>query len=167
MQEKQTGNQEHTALLKLKEKFPEEILSVYKFRGDTTVLIKKDNLIEVMQFLRDEPSLQYNQLSSISAIDYLKLSQKERFGIIYHLQSYKYNNRIAIKVLISDDYASIESLYGLWKTADWQEREIYDLFGITFLNHPNLIRIFLPEDFEGHPLRKDYPLKGRNERKKF
>lgn len=167
MQKERAESQEHPTLLKLKEKFPQAILSSYTFRGDTTISIKKDNLLEVMQFLYNEPSLEYKHLSSISGIDYHNLSNQERFGIIYHLNSYKYNDRIAIKVLLSEEELSIDSVYAIWKTADWQEREIYDLLGITFRHHPNLKRIFLPEDFKGHPLRKDYPLKGKGERQKF
>ena len=167
MQPEEAKNQEHPTLQKLREKFPQVILSVYEFRQDTTILIEKENLLKIMQFLHNESSLSYHHLSSISGVDYLHSSQKDRFGIIYHLLSYKNNQRIAVKVLLPEEEPCIESVYHIWKSADWQEREIYDLLGIVFQHHPNLNRIFLPEDFKGHPLRKDYPIKGTGEREKF
>jgi NADH-quinone oxidoreductase subunit C len=158
---------EHPAVIKLQEKFPLAIISIEQFRGDITILIEKEHLLEVMQFLCNEPSLHYDHLSSINAVDYLNLSRKERYGIIYNLLSYKYNNRIAIKTFVSEGNPTIESMHSIWKTADWQEREIYDLLGIMFSNHPNLKRIFLPDTYKGYPLRKDYPLKGYGERDKY
>jgi NADH-quinone oxidoreductase subunit C len=167
MKSEEIKKHEHPAVIKLQEKFPLAIISIEQFRGDTTILIEKEHLLEVMQFLRNEPSLHYDHLSSINAVDYLDLSRKERYGITYNLLSYKYNNRVAIKILLPEESPTIESMCSIWKTADWQEREIYDLLGIMFNNHPNLERIFLPDTYKGHPLRKDYPLKGYGERDKY
>lgn len=167
MKSEEIKKHDHPAVIKLQEKFPHAIISIEQFRGDTTILIEKEHLLEVMQLLRNEPSLYFDHLSSINAVDYLDLSRKERYGIIYNLLSYKYNNRITIKILLPEENPTIESMYSIWKTADWQEREIYDLLGIMFNNHPNLERIFLPDTYKGHPLRKDYPLKGYGERDKY
>lgn len=159
------GNQ---VLAKLKATYPDSVIEAKEFRGDITVTIKKEDLLSIMQFLKDDEELKFNHLASISGIDYLKMEDVEgRLAVVYHLYSFKNSRRLAIKTFVSEDSLEIDSVYSLWKTADWQEREIYDLFGITFKGHPLLKRIFLPEDFEGHPLRKDYPLKGRGERSRF
>jgi NADH-quinone oxidoreductase subunit C len=167
MQSEEIKKYEHPAVIKLQEKFPHTIIAIEQFRKDITILIKNEHLLEIMQFLHNEPSLHYDHLSSINAVDYLNLPETERYGIIYNLLSYKYNNRITIRILLPEENPTIESMYSIWKTADWQEREIYDLLGITFQNHPNLKRIFLPNEYKGHPLRKDYPLKGYGERDKY
>ncbi len=160
--------EKNQALTKLKAAFPNSIIEAKEFRGDITVTIKKEDLLSILQFLRDDEELKFNHLTSISGIDYLKMEDVEgRLAVVYHLYSLKNNRRLAIKTFITGDSLEIDSVYSLWKTADWQEREIYDLFGITFKGHPLLKRIFLPEDFEGHPLRKDYPLEGRGERSRF
>jgi len=159
------GNQ---VIAKLKAAFPDSVIEVKEFRGDITVTIKKEDLLSIMQFLRDDEELRFKYLASISGVDYLKMEGMEnRFAILYHLYSFKSNRRLAIKTFILENSPEIDSVYSLWKTADWQEREIYDLFGITFKGHPGLKRVFLPEDYEGHPLRKDYPLEGRGERSRF
>jgi len=159
------GNQ---VVAKLRATFPDSIIEVKEFRGDITVTIKKEDLLAIMQFLRDDEELRFNYLVSISGVDYLKMEGVEmRFALIYHLCSFKNSRRLAIKTFVPEDSLEIDSVYPLWKTADWQEREIYDLFGISFKGHPALKRIFLPQDFEGHPLRKDYPLEGRGERSRF
>ena len=159
------GNQ---VVVKLRATFPDSIIEVKEFRGDITVTIKKEDLLSIMQFLRDDEELRFNYLASITGVDYLKMEGVEtRLAVVYHLYSFKNNRRLAIKTFVPEDSLEIDSVYPLWKTADWQEREIYDLFGISFKGHPALKRIFLPEDFEGHPLRKDYPLEGRGERSRF
>ena len=159
------GNQ---AVDKLRATFPDSVIGVKEFRGDVTLTIKKEDLLSIMQFLRDDKELRFSYLASISGVDYLKIEgEGSRFAIIYHVCSLKSKRRLAVKTFIPEDSLEIDSIYSLWKTADWQEREIYDLFGITFKGHPALKRVFLPEDFEGHPLRKDYPLEGRGERSKF
>lgn len=159
------GNQ---ALAKLRATFPDSIIEVKEFRRDITVTIKKEALLSIMQFLRDDEELRFNYLASISGVDYLKIEGVEnRFAVVYHLYSFKNNCRLAIKAFVTEGSLDIDSVYPLWKTANWQEREIYDLFGIIFKGHPALKRVFLPEDYEGHPLRKDYSLEGRGERSRF
>ena len=140
----------------MEEAFPEAIEGVVSFRGESTVVIRKDNLIDIATFLRDEPDLAFDFLSMVCAVDYLPANP--RFEVVYHLYSTKHLTRIRLKVRLEEDDPQVESVTALWPTADWHERETYDMFGIRFSNHPDLRRILLPEDWEGFPLRKDYPL---------
>jgi len=103
----------------------------------------------------------------MTAIDNLTLGGFERFSVVYHLLSHETAERVTVKAYVSEDQAELPSVESIWKTADWQEREIYDLFGISFIGHPNLIRIMNPDDYQGHPLRKEYPRLGRKERDDF
>jgi NADH-quinone oxidoreductase subunit C len=127
-----------------------------EFRGELTIIVTAERIAEICQFCRDEPSLQYNYLSDLSGIDYYP--QEPRFGINYHLYSMRYNRRLRLKTLWSDGDPDMPSVSGLWPNANWFEREVYDLFGVPFAGHPDLRRILMPHDWEGHPLRKDYPL---------
>ena len=103
----------------------------------------------------------------MTAIDNLTLGGFERFSVVYHLLSHETAERVTVKAYVPEDKPELPSAEYLWKTADWQEREIYDLFGILFKGHPNMIRIMNPDDYQGHPLRKDYPRLGRKERDDF
>lgn len=145
------------AVVKLKEKFASSIIEVVEFRGEVTVTIKKEDLLAVLAFLKQ--SLQYNLLTDVTAIDYLG-KKEERFMMVYLLCSIPNKDRLRIKAPVSEGECRIESASKVWATADWLEREVYDLFGITFDNHPDLRRILMTPDWEGHPLRKDYPLQG-------
>jgi NADH-quinone oxidoreductase subunit C len=145
------------AVVKLKEKFASSIIEVVKFRGEVTVTIKKEDLLAVLAFLKQ--SLQYNLLTDLTAIDYLG-KKEERFMMVYLLCSIPNKDRLRVKAAVSEGECRIESASKVWATADWLEREVYDLFGITFDNHPDLRRILMTDDWEGHPLRKDYPLQG-------
>ena len=145
------------AVVKLKEKFASSIIEVVEFRGEVTVTIKKEDLLAVLAFLKQ--SLQYNLLTDVTAIDYLG-KKEERFMMVYLLCSIPNKDRLRIKAAVSEGECHIESASKVWVTADWLEREVYDLFGITFDNHPDLRRILMTDDWEGHPLRKDYPLQG-------
>jgi NADH-quinone oxidoreductase subunit C len=145
------------AVVKLKEKFAASIIEVVEFRGEVTVTIKKEDLLAVLAFLKQ--SLQYNLLTDVTAIDYLG-KKEERFMMVYLLCSIPNKDRLRIKAAVSDGECRIESATSVWTTADWLEREVYDLFGIIFDNHPDLRRILMTDDWEGHPLRKDYPLQG-------
>jgi NADH-quinone oxidoreductase subunit C len=145
------------AVVRLKEKFSSSIIEVVEFRGEVTVTIKKEDLLAVLAFLKK--SLQYNLLTDLTAIDYLG-KKEERFMMVYLLCSIPNKDRLRIKAAVSEEECRIESASQVWATADWLEREVYDLFGITFDNHPDLRRILMTPDWEGHPLRKDYPLQG-------
>ena len=100
-------------------------------------------------------------MADITCVDYLHMETKHgRFAVVYQFYSFKYGDRIRLKAFVADDDPRIDSLVPLWQTANWLEREVFDMFGIVFRDHPDLRRILMPEDWEGHPLRKDYPVKG-------
>lgn len=141
----------------LKEKFPDAIEEVAYFSGEVTARIRKDRLIEVCRFLKDERRSQLDLLSDLSALDFPK--EALRFEINYHLYSVAHRHRIRIKIRIADG-ESVPTVSEVWATANWHEREAFDLFGIAFSGHPDLTRILLPDDWKGHPLRKEYPLEG-------
>ncbi|KAA0891599.1 NADH-quinone oxidoreductase subunit C [Oryzomonas rubra] len=145
------------AVVKLKEKFASSIIEVVEFRGEVTVTIKKEDLLAVLAFLKQ--ALQYNLLTDVTAIDYLG-KKEERFMMVYLLYSIPNKDRLRIKTAVSEAECHIESATQVWAAANWLEREVYDLFGITFDNHPDLRRILMTPDWEGYPLRKDYPLQG-------
>jgi len=150
---------ESITLKKLKEKFPDSIVDTHSFRGDETATVKKEKIVDICKFLRDDNELLYNFMMDITAVDYY--GREPRFEVVYHLYSLKYNRRVRIKVPVPESDCTVDSIISVWIGADWFEREAYDLYGIIFKGHPNLKRILLYEGFEGHPLRKDYPVKGR------
>jgi len=161
---------EDRALLTLKENFPDAIIEVGEFRGETTVSIHRQWNIPVLRFLKNDEELAFNFLSDLTCVDYLKFKDvglEPRFAVVYHLYSFKNNNRLRVKALVTDEDPSIDSIASLWPSADWLEREVYDLYGITFRGHPDLRRILMPDDYDGFPLRKDYPLRGRGYRESF
>ena len=143
----------------LKQKFPEEVVEVSEFRGDTTITVKPERIVDICRALRDDPETSFKYLSVIAGMDYAP--QSPRFGVVYHLYSHKHKNRIALKVFLKDDAAPIvDSVVSLWNAANWHEREAFDLLGIRFKGHPDLRRILMPKDWVGYPLRKDYPVRG-------
>lgn len=143
---------------KLKEKFPNSVLDSYSFRDENTVIIKKEDIAEVCRFLKSDPDLSFDFLSDLCGVDYM--GREPRFEVVYHLFSIDKHHRIRFKAMVGKG-EKISSVVGIWGTADWHEREAFDMYGIIFEGHPNLTRILMPEDWDGHPLRKDYPLKGR------
>lgn len=156
MNKKQENNSKDNLIVKeLKEKFPKSILNIYTFAGDITVTVSKDDLLEIARFLRDHPQLKITYVSSISGVDYLE--RKPRFEVVYHVYSIEKKHRIGLKVQVDED-ESVPSVTPIWAAADWFEREIYDMYGVPFEGHPNLSRLLMPDDWVGHPLRKDYPL---------
>lgn len=147
------------AVALLKTKFPQEVLDVEEFRGDTTITVKPQRIVEICRALRDASETSFKYLSMVAGMDYLP--QSPRFGVVYNLYSHKYHNRITLQTMLDDDAApSIDSVAGVWAGADWHEREAFDLLGIRFRGHPDLKRILMPDNWVGHPLRKDYPLRG-------
>ena len=139
----------------LKARFGDAILSVSEFRGETTIGVEPEAIVEVCAFLRDDPAAAYNFMSDISAVDVWP--EEPRFQVNYHLYSMTHNSRLRLKVSVRDGQ-SIPSVAGVWPAADWFERETYDLFGVSFTGHPDLRRILLPDDYLGHPMRRDAPL---------
>jgi NADH-quinone oxidoreductase subunit C len=121
--------------------------------GDTSCTVKRERIVEVCRFLKEEPGLEMNFLEDETAVDWPK---KNVIELVYHLLSYVHRHGIVLKVELDREKPVVDSVEGVWKTANWFEREIYDLFGVVFTGHPDLRRILLPDDWVGHPLRKDY-----------
>jgi len=143
-----------------KAKFPDDVLETHAFRGDETVLLKKEALLKAAAFLKDE--LGFDFLMDLTAADYLP--REPRFELVCHFYSSKHNYRLRLKCPVAEADARVDSLTPLWAGANWFEREAYDMYGIKFEGHPDLRRILMYDGFEGHPLRKDYPLNKRQPR---
>jgi NADH-quinone oxidoreductase subunit C len=143
----------------LKENFPDAVLETMIPQGDATAVVRSDALTKIIDFLKNDPRLQFNILIDITAIDYPE--RKPRFDVVYHLLSLPFSRRLRLKVPVADGQTNLESLTPCWASANWLEREVWDMFGIRFAGHPDLKRILLYEPFEGHPLRKDYPIRKR------
>lgn len=164
------------AMAALKEQFPEleleaKPLVTYLDGRDSDqlcVCLTPDRLLEVMRFLYEDPRCRFEQLCDLTCVDYLNYpAAADRFGVVYSLLSITHNHRLWIKVFVNDPDPTVPSVTGVWKGAEWPEREVYDLFGVRFTDHPDLRRIVLPQNFKDHPLRKDYPLHGKGEREDF
>lgn len=151
-------------LEQLKSRFGGDILATHSYRGDDTALVKREALLAVATFLKHE--LQFNMLMDETAVDLLNMPECEthpavagdRFEFVAHFYSLPRNLRVRIKTRCPENDARIPSLYGLYRSANFMEREIYDMYGITMEGHPDLRRILLYDEFQGHPLRKDYPI---------
>ena len=156
---------------RLKEQFPDALLATHQFRGDDTAVVHRERLMEVARFLRDDPACAFNILMDLTAVDYLRYgarpstalgtSLSARFEVVYHLYSLAHNHRVRVKVPVAETDPVVDSLVDLWPAANWFEREVWDMFGIRFRAHPNLKRLLMYEEFQGHPLRKDYPVNKR------
>lgn len=142
----------------IRDRYPAEVKEIKEFRGQVSVIAKKDRIKEIMKYLHDAPELYFDYLEDLCGVDYL--GRKEpRFEVVYHIYSIRHRHIIRIKAEVPEDDCAIDSVTDIWAGANWHERECYDLFGIAFNGHPDPRRILLPEDWEGYPLRKDYPLK--------
>jgi NADH-quinone oxidoreductase subunit C len=148
-------------LTRLKEKFADSILETHSFCSDDTALVQPVAILPLATFLKKEPELDYNYLMDLTAVDCLHLGKAHRFEVVYHFFSLSKKHRVRIKVPLSAKNPEVDSISSLWAGADWYEREVWDMFGVRFRNHPNLKRILMYEEFEGHPLRKDYPIRKR------
>jgi len=165
---------DHPALFnELTARFGAAILGTSEFRGQQTLRIHRDSNMAVLKWLRDEPKWKFNMLTDVTCVDSLRLppdmllEYPERFAVVYQLTSIENNARLRVKAYVPEDPCEIASVASLWHSANWGEREAYDFFGVIFKGHPDLKRILMPDNYEGHPLRKDYPLKGRGERDNF
>jgi NADH-quinone oxidoreductase subunit C len=145
---------------KIKDRFGDVVLEDHSYRGDQTVTLKKEKIVEVTQFIKDEPSIDMDFLMDLTAVDYMD-RKPQRFEVVYHFYSSKLNHRVRLKVPVDEDECLVDTLDSLYKSANWFEREVWDLYGIKFKGHPNMKRILLYEEFKGHPLRKDYPINKR------
>jgi NADH-quinone oxidoreductase subunit C len=144
----------HPLVKKIKAKFDGAVLEATEFLGQVSVRIERGRIAEVCDYLKQESK--FNYLSDLTCVHFPK-REDAPMEIVYNLYSISANERIRLKVGTTDE-AGVESVTGVWPAANWMEREVFDLFGVAFLNHPDLRRILLPPDWEGHPLRKDYPL---------
>lgn len=144
---------------RLTERFDGEVVDQGCFRGDEYAVVARESLLDVCQFLKEEKKYKFHMLTDLCAVDYL--GRKDRFEVVYHLYSVEYGKRLRLKVRLKEDDAWVPSVSSIWKTADWFEREAFDLFGIHFEGHPNLKRLLTFEGFKGHALRKDYPINKR------
>lgn len=150
---------------RLRAEFPEEVLQCYDYQGQTAVVIRPDRIVAMLRWLRDSEDLRMNHLRSLCGVDNARRKDPglSRFEVVYNLYSIPYRHEIRLRVEVGDKDPAIDSVVSLWPGANWLERETYDLMGIRFNNHPDLRRVLLPDDWQGHPLRKEYPLKGKEE----
>jgi NADH-quinone oxidoreductase subunit C len=139
---------------KLKERFADAIVAAQNEHGDETVTVSRDVQADFFRALRDEPDFEFNMLVDVTAVDWL--DRKPRFDVVYHLNSLTRGHRLRVKVGVDAADAWVPSLTSLWGSADWLERECFDMYGISFKGHPDLRRILMYDSFEGYPLRKDY-----------
>ncbi len=170
---------DHPDLPVVKAAFPNARLLASEFRGQTALVIPVELVHDVARLLRDDPRCDYSFLSDVTAVDYLgyPAEMPARFAVVWELSSHTRNVRLRLKTFIdptldtkgieADPGLVVPSVTDLWPGADWMEREVFDMFGIRFSGHPDLRRILLWKDFPAHPLRKDYPLRGRGERERF
>ena len=142
---------------RVKSKFGTSIIDTYVFKDEVTHLVKKESLLDICRFLKEDGELQMNFLVDVLGVDWYP--SKPRFEVVYHLYSIPRKHRLRLKVKVEED-EKVPSVTSIWRSANWAEREVYDMFGVVFEGHPDLKRIYLPHDWEGFPLRKDYPLRG-------
>jgi NADH-quinone oxidoreductase subunit C len=137
---------------------PEAVAGVSSFRGELTVVIYREHLRPLAEYLISDPDLAFTYLSDVTGVDRFPI--EPRFEVNYHIVSLDRRERLRLKVKLNGSDPMVHSVTAVWPTANWHERESYDLFGIRFDGHPDLRRILMPDDWEGHPLRKDYPTEG-------
>ena len=142
----------------IQSKFKPEVAEITEFGDQVSVLVNKTRILEIMSFLRNSSELYFDYLTDLCGVDY-QGRKNERFEVVYHLRSILHNHCIRIKAAIPEKDCKIDSVVRIWAGANWHERECFDMYGISFTGHPDLRRILMPEDWEGNPLRKDYPLK--------
>ncbi len=158
----------HPLLDTLRKRFPEAVLAVDEDlqRSELSVRVRADRLLEVATFLHDDPVAAFDHITDVCSADYP--DELERFEVIYHFLSLSQSGRIRMKTRVTEDNPVVPTLTSIWKGAEFMEREVYDLMGIRFTDHPDLRRILMPEDYdEGHPLRKDFPTEGKGWRSRF
>ena len=147
-----------SAVDRLKERVPGAVSSVAEFRGDTTLTVRREDIVRVAQALRDDPELAFDMIIDVLGVDMYR--PEERFEVVYNIYSLKHREYLRLKVLLDEQDPTLPTVTGVWPGANWHERETYDMFGIVFTGHPDLRRLYLPEEFEYHPLRKDFPTMG-------
>jgi len=143
---------------KLKTLVPASILSVEEFRGDLTVVIRREDIVRVAEVIKTDPSLAFDLIIDVLGVDMYRPG--ERFEVIYNVYSLAHRRFLRLKVRIPAEDPTVPTVTGVWPGANWHERETWDMFGIRFPGHPDLRRLYMPEEFEHFPLRKDFPLMG-------
>ena len=143
---------------KIKENLTDVNFEQSEYRDELTLYFGKKDILKVCGYLKKDPDLEFLLCEDITAVDWDR--RKNRFTVVYHIFSLKNKFRLRLKADVDEEECSIDSVSSVWRTANWQEREVYDMYGITFNNHPDLRRMYMPEDFEHYPLRKDFPLMG-------
>jgi NADH-quinone oxidoreductase subunit C len=150
--------EQNPILAKIRNWRPAAVAGVDSFRGELTIGVYREHRRPLGEFMKSDPDLAFTYLSDVTGVDRFPI--EPRFELNYHLLSISRRDRVRLRVRVSGQDPVIDSVVFVWPTANWHEREIFDLFGVRFDGHPNLKRLFLPEDWEGHPLRKDYPVEG-------
>lgn len=140
----------------LSEQFSDALIDIYQSTGDTFIRVKPDHIIDICKALKEEYHFIY--LADILGAD--RFTSEERFEVIYNLVSLRDRERLFVKVWLEEENPTVDSVNEVWKSANWHERQVYDMFGVTFNDHPDMRRIYMPEDFDYHPLRKEFPLLG-------
>ncbi len=140
----------------LTEDFSESLIEVYQSSGDTFIRVESESVLEICTYLKDKQHFSF--LCDIIGTD--RYTSDERFEVIYNLINLRTQTRVFLKVRVEEENPVLNSVFSVWKSANWMEREVYDMFGVKFENHPDMRRIFMPEDFEYFPLRKEFPLLG-------
>jgi NADH-quinone oxidoreductase subunit C len=147
------------ALRQLLAAMPQAVRETHARLGDATAMVDPTALVTVLRFLHDTPALAFDMLIDLTAVDYI--AETPRFELVYHLFSLQHNHRVRIKARVAEESAEVDSVVSIWPAANWMEREVWDMYGVRFRGHPDPRRILLYEEFEGHPLRKDYPKEKR------
>ena len=150
---------------RIQAQFPEHLIDAREAFGELTLQLRREGIAEVCRFLRDDPDLAFDHITDICSVDYPE--DEERFEVVYHFYSIRKRHRIRVKARLPEEDCTIDSLTGLWRGANFLEREVYDMMGIRFNHHPDLRRILLTDDFDGYPLCKDFPTEGRGWRNTF
>ncbi len=146
-------------LARLLAELPDAVLDTHASHGDATAIVDPAQLVRVFQLLRDADGLDFEMLTDLTCVDWL--GQQPRFEVVYHLYSVKRNHRVRVKARVPEPSCEVDSVAGVYASANWMEREVFDLYGVRFRGHPDLRRILLYDGFDGHPLRKDYPKERR------
>ncbi len=148
------------ALARLREELGEQTVGGRDDRGALVVTVPRERIVDALRLLRDDPALGFRVLVDLTAVDYLTTGRRPRFDIVYQLLARDRAARLLVTVPIEEDAEELPSVTPVFPAADWMEREVFDLFGIRFSGHPDLRRIELPDDYDGHPLRRDFPVRG-------
>lgn len=156
----------HPLAERIQGRFGDGVFRVHEWRGDLAVTVKRESLHAICRFLRDDPAMDFDYIVHVSSVDWP--DDEERFEVVYEVYSIRHRHRLRVKTRVPERDCSVDSLTDVWRGAEFMEREVFDMMGIRFKNHPDLRRILMPDDFqEGYPLRKDFPLQGKGWRDTF